>query len=87
MAWKIEFDGAAKKALKKLDRQAARRILDYLDEVATPKDPRQRGKGTTANLSGLWRYRVGNYRVVCVLEEGRLTVLVLGMGHRSRVHE
>lgn len=73
--------------MQKLDRRAARRIGDYLRELAaTCEDPRQRGKGLTANLSGLWRYRVGNYWVICQIEDARLTVLVVQINHRSEVY-
>lgn len=73
--------------MRKLDRQAARRIGDYLRELtAACEDPRQRGKGLTANLSGLWRYRVGDYRVICQIEDARLTVLVVQISHRSETY-
>ena len=51
--------------------------------VVQTEDPRQRGKALTANLSGLWRYRVGDYRVICQIEDERLVVLVVGVSHRS----
>jgi mRNA interferase RelE/StbE len=74
--------------LRKLDPQAARRIGEYLRDLeATCEDPRQRGKGLTANLSGLWRYRVGDYRVICEIEDARLTVLVVRIAHRSQVYD
>ena len=50
------------------------------------EDPRQRGKALTANLSGLWRYRVGDHRVICLIEDDRLVVLVVGLSHRSDVY-
>lgn len=87
MAWSIELSGSAVKTLKNLDRQTAGRIRDYLRELETLEDVRSRGKGTTANLSGLWRYRIGDYRAVCELQDGRLIVLVLSIGHRSRVYD
>jgi mRNA interferase RelE/StbE len=84
LTWRIEFTPAAAKELRKPDRLVARRIGRYLqDLVASCGDPRQRGKGLTANQAGLWRYRVGDYRVICQLEEDRLLVLVVRIGHRS----
>ena len=78
MAWRIEFTPAAAKELRKLDRHVARRIGAYLqDLVVSCGDPRQRGKGLTANWAGLWRYRVGDHRVICQLEDDRLLVLVV----------
>ena len=87
MAWAVEFTPAAERELGKLDRQAAVRIVQYLqDTVSTCNDPRQRGKGLSAGLTGLWRYRVGDYRVICQIEDDRLTVLVVQIGHRSEVY-
>ena len=87
MTWRIEFTPAAAKELRKLDRPVARRIGRYLqDLVASCGDPRERGKGLTANQTRLWRYRVGDYRVICQLEEDRLLVLVVRIGHRSAVY-
>lgn len=87
MTWRIEVTPSAARQLRKLDRQAARRIGDYLRGLAaTCEDPRQRGKGLTANLSGLWRYRVGDYRVICQIEEARLMVLVVQIAHRSEAY-
>ena len=88
MAWTIEYDPEALKDLKKLDRQIQREILDYMDErVARAKDPRDFGKPLRASRFGLWRYRVGDYRIICELQERRLVVLVVGVGHRSTVYE
>lgn len=87
MAWRVEFTPAAQRELGKLDRQAARRITAYLQEVVTScSDPRQRGKGLTANRTGLWRYRVGDYRVICEIQDGLLVVLVVRVSHRSEAY-
>ncbi|WP_094554994.1 type II toxin-antitoxin system RelE/ParE family toxin [Synechococcus sp. 1G10] len=87
MAWTVEFTPAAERELGKLDRQAAHRIVSYLQEVVTScSDPRQRGKGLTANKTGLWRYRVGDYRLICQLEDARLVVLVVRVSHRSEAY-
>lgn len=87
MAWTIELTEAAERALGKLDRQAAARIVAYLREVERLDDPRSRGKGMTAGLAGFWRYRVGDYRLICEIQDGLLRVLVLRVGHRSRVYD
>lgn len=57
------------------------------EEVSGLDDPRSRGKALTGNLTGLWRYRVGDYRVVCDIEDGRLVIVVVDLGHRSRVYK
>ena len=88
MAWTIEYDPGALKDLKKLDRQIQREILDYMDErLARAKDPRDFGKPLRASRFGLWRYRVRDYRIICELQERRLVVLVVAVGHRSTVYE
>ena len=88
MAWKIEFSLAVDRKLSKLDAQHARRILNFLHErVAKLDDPRSIGK--TLQGSGLgefWRYRVGDYRLIRKIEDGRLVVLVLSVGHRKEIY-
>ncbi len=65
----------------------ARRIVDYLDErIAASGDPRSAGKALTGPLGGLWRYRVGDCRVICELQDSRLRVLVVRIGQRSEVY-
>jgi mRNA interferase RelE/StbE len=86
--WTVEFDDRARRELRKLDTQSQREILRYLRErFAGSSDPRQFGKPLRRNLAGLWRYRVGDYRLICRLEENRLVVLVLQVGHRREVYE
>jgi mRNA interferase RelE/StbE len=88
MAWKIEFDPAALKELKKLDGPVEKRILKFLRErVEKLDDPRQIGASLQGTLSGFWKYRVGDYRLICSLENDRLVVLVLRVGHRREVYK
>ena len=88
MAWKIEFDPAALKELSKLDKPVEKRILKFLRErVAKLDDPRQVGASLKGTLTGLWKYRVGDYRLICSLENDRLVVLVLRVGHRREVYK
>lgn len=87
-AWTVEFDRDAAKDLRKLGRPAQQAILRYLRErVATADDPRRFGKPLVGDLAGLWRYRVGDYRLVVSFEEKRLVVLVVTVGHRRTVYE
>lgn len=66
MAWSVEFNDTAKRQLSKLDRKWQAAILDYLeDQIATLDDPRSRGKPLVGDGKGLWRYRVGDYRILC----------------------
>lgn len=86
--WGVEFDDRARREIRKLDPKTQQEILRYLRErVAGPADPRQFGKPLRMNLAGLWRYRVGNYRLICRIEEQRLVVLILKIGHRREVYE
>lgn len=87
MVWTLRISETAKRQLKKLDRCAAQTVLCYLNRVLVEADhPTQRGKPLTANLAGLWRYRVGDYRVICDIQNEELVVLVLQIGHRREVY-
>lgn len=86
MAWRIEVSAQAAKQLAGLDKRAAKRIIDKLDEIATLGDPHATGRALTGNLSGLWRYRVGDYRIVCDIEHDVLVILVIAVDHRSRIY-
>ena len=88
MTWTVEFDDAAAKELRKLDKQAQQEILRYFRErIATDEDPRRFGKSLSRDLAGLWRYRVRNYRMICNIEDDKLIVLVLRAGHRKDIYE
>ena len=88
MTWTGEFDDRARPELRRLDAPVQRGILRYLRErIATDEDPRRFGKSLTADMAGLWRYRVGDYRVVCRIEDERLVVLVVRLGHRRDVYD
>jgi mRNA interferase RelE/StbE len=88
LAWTIDYTATAKKQLRKLDTQTARRIVDFMDErVASSAGPRGTGKALTGPMLGTyWRYRVGDCRVICDVQDGALRVLVLQIAHRSKVY-
>jgi mRNA interferase RelE/StbE len=88
MIWEIEYTPNARKQLRKLD--AARRdiILLWMDKhISGCENPRLHGKELVGNLSGLWRYRVGDYRVLCEIQDDKLVVLAFNVQHRSKVYE
>ncbi len=88
MAWAIEFDPAAFKELSRLDASIRRRILRYLRErLAGDEDPRRFGKALRGEKIGLWRYRIGDYRVVCAIEDEGQRLRVLRIGHRRSVYD
>ena len=87
MSWVYRFDARALKELLKLGKQAQSEIINYLDErVAGNGDPRRFGKGLRADLAGLWRYRVGDYRILCQIRDGELLILVVAVGHRRDIY-
>jgi mRNA interferase RelE/StbE len=87
LAWAVEYADAVKKQLRKLDPQSALRILDFMDKrVAESDNPRALGKALHGPLGDLWRYRVGDFRIICDVQDGRLTVLVLQIGNRREVY-
>ena len=88
MTWAVEFDDGAAKELRKLDRQAQSDILRYFRErIATDEDPRRFGKPLSGELTGLWRYRIRDYRIICNIEVDKLTVLVVRASHCKDVYE
>ena len=87
MAWTIEYADTAKGQLRKLDKQTARRIIDFMDErIAGQENPRNTGKALTGPLGGLWRYRVGDCSVICDIQDGALRVLVVQVGSRREIY-
>ena len=87
MAWTIDYTQSARNQLKKLDKPVARRILDFLDNrVAKNEDPRTLGKALTGSLGTLWRYRVGDYRIICEIQRSTVRILVVRVGHRGEVY-
>jgi mRNA interferase RelE/StbE len=88
MAWRIELARAAVRDLDKLDPQQARRILRFLYErVAHLEDPRSIGEALTGSRLGeFWKYRIGNYRLICDIQDQQIGVLVLRVGHRGGLY-
>jgi mRNA interferase RelE/StbE len=86
LAWTIEYADTARELLRKLDKHSTRRILDYMDErIAGLKNPRSSGKALTGPLGGFWRYRIGDFRVICEIQNNVLRVLVLQVGNRREI--
>jgi mRNA interferase RelE/StbE len=85
--WTIEIARTAEKQIKKLDRQAQQSIVRFLrDRLQPSANPRQWGKPLQGDKGGLWSYRVGDYRLICAIQDERITVLVLRIGHRKNVY-
>ncbi|MGR6862698.1 type II toxin-antitoxin system RelE family toxin [Aliivibrio salmonicida] len=86
MAWTIEYSAKAVKELKKIDKKAASTIIDYLNDIAQQEDPRSKGKALKGDKRQFWRYRVGNYRILCSIENEELVILATHLGHRKDVY-
>ena len=89
MAWQIEIGEDAEKELGKMDRQHARRIVRFLRErVAAFDNPRSIGEALKgSDLGEFWKYRVGDYRIISKIEDGKMTVLVIRVGNRREVYK
>lgn len=87
MAWAIEYPDTAKGQLRKLDKQTARRIVDFMDErIAGFENPCNTGKVLTGPHGGFWRYRVGDCRVICDIQDDALRVFVVQVGNRREIY-
>ena len=88
MQYKVVFSEKAKKQLKKLDKHISALILGWLEKnIQGCENPRVHGKGLVENKSGQWRYRDGNYRIICEIKDSEVLILVLSIGHRREIYE
>ena len=86
--YKVEFTERAMKQMHKLDRQRFIIITNWIAKnLEGCENPRQHGKALTANRAGQWRYRIGDYRLICKIDDGVITVFVLEVGHRRNVYD
>lgn len=84
----VEFTKAAFKQLKKLDKATAALIIGWIRKnLEGCSDPRIHGKGLVSNRSGQWRYRVGDYRIIAEIDDGKVIILVVSIGHRRDIYE
>jgi mRNA interferase RelE/StbE len=86
MAWRVEFTKSADKELSKLDKPVRHRILRFFKD-RVEKDPRSVGDQLKGHLSDFWRYRIGDYRVYADLQDDKVLVLVVRVGHRKEVYK
>ena len=84
----VELSDRFIREFRKLDKYTQKIIRAWIDKnLADCENPRSHGKGLTANRSGKWRYRIGDYRLICAIEEERLVILALSVGHRSDIYK
>jgi mRNA interferase RelE/StbE len=87
LVWTLEYDAAARKQLRKLGKAPAARVIAGLEQIALLEDPRSRGKAMTRDWAGYWRWRFEDYRVIAKIEDGRMVVVVIAVGHRREVYD
>lgn len=88
MSYNVETTARFDKEFKKLDRYTQRMIKAWIDKnLVGCTDPRAHGKSLTANRNGQWRYRIGDYRLICLIEDNRLIITALNIGHRREVYK
>ena len=88
MGYKVLFSKEAAKQIKRLDKTTKLLLEKWLDKhLVGCKNPRAYGKGLTADKSGFWRYRIGDYRLICDIEDSELIILALSFGHRSEIYK
>jgi mRNA interferase RelE/StbE len=88
MNWKLEYSDKARKQLQKLDPTQRAIIISWMDKnIDGCKNPRDLGKGLTASRSSEWCYRIGDFRVLCEIQNKKLIVLAFKVGHRSKVYK
>ena len=87
MQWKIDFTEKAVEGIKRLDKPVRERIRKFIDRLEKMSDPRMTGEPLTGNLSDFWKYRTGDYRIICRIHDKELIVLVVKVGHRREVYK
>lgn len=86
MAYKIIFSEPAEKSFAKLDKPVKQRISNFLEERVVP-NPNLLKQSLHGNKKGLWKYRVGDYRIICDIQDQELIVLIIDIGHRSEIYK
>ena len=88
MKYKVILSEKARKAHKKLDKQTSSLIIGWIEKnLEGCENPRIHGKGLTSNRSGQWRYRIGDYRLICEIQDKKIIIYVLEVGHRKRIYD
>ena len=88
MGYSIKFSKEAQKTLKKIDKFQSKLIMNWIkNNLLNTNNPRQHGKGLSANKAGFWRYRVGDYRIIADIEDEELIILIVKVGHRREIYD
>lgn len=87
MNYKVEYTARAVNELKKLDKPTRALIFGWIEKnLVGCEDPRRHGKALTANHRGQWRYRIGDYRLIADIQDDRILILIMTIGHRRDVY-
>ena len=88
MTYQVDYSPHAVKALEKMDKFTRRMILEWIEKnLVGCSNPRVHGKPLSANRAGQWRYRIGDYRIIAKIEDGKLLILIITVGHRREVYD
>lgn len=87
MTWEIKLNALSAKTLKQLDKPAKQRIESFINDLAATDNPRTKGKALQGDLKGLWRYRLGDYRLIAQIKDAELLILVIELGHRKDIYK
>ena len=88
MNFHVEFDKSVYKYLSKLDKYTTKMLLNWIeDRLENCENPRIYGKALSSNLAGLWRYRVGDYRIIAKIIDEKIIVLIIAIGHRKDIYK
>lgn len=86
--WRVEYSKKAQKQIKKLDKTIQRLLIAWIEKHLEGTDnPRRQGKGLTGERAREWRYRIGNYRIICDIQDSRMIILALEVGHRKNIYD
>ncbi|QSX09261.1 type II toxin-antitoxin system RelE/ParE family toxin [Alkalibacter rhizosphaerae] len=87
MSYQLLYTEKSIKQLKKLDRSTQKLITNYMKNLGLLEEPRAKGKALSANWRGFWRYRIGDYRAICEIDDGRIVIVVIDVGHRKDIYK
>ncbi len=87
MSWKVEFDKSAFKELSKLNKNIQHKISSEIEKISQLENPKSYGKGLKGRFLGLWRYRIGDYRIICEIDGALITIIVIKIAHRKEVYD
>ncbi len=87
MAWQIRFEDSVEKQLKKLGANASKQIMTYLKKIISYENPMQQADQLKGNLAGLYKFRSGDYRIICSIIEKEITIVVVDVGHRRNIYK